>query len=254
VGSNFVRRNLLARRALVKGIMTMASPSAETQNQIVQMTQFILNEAKDRAEEITSEGLQAFTLEKLKVMNEMKEKLCKEYAKKTKEIDTQQAIARSTAINKSRLEKIRSRQTILGKISDEAKDGLSKAMKADDAQKAFLTKLIVQGLLMLLEDNVQIRCRACDDSLVQACLESAASEYSQLIQQETGTTKTVKLSLDTEVKLPPAPSEQPGPSCMGGVVLACQNGKITIDNTIDSRLALVLEQAKPKIRKLLFTN
>merc|ERR1740123_2003378 len=174
--------------------------------------------------------------------------------KKKKKIETQQAIARCTAINKSRLEKIRGRQTILGKISDEAKDGLSKAMQTDDKQKAFLTKLIVQGLLMLLEDNVQIRCRACDDTLVEACLESAAFEYSQLIQQETGSTKTVMLSLDTEVKLPPAPSGEPGPSCMGGVVLLCQNGKITIDNTIDSRLSLVLEQAKPKIRKLLFTN
>jgi len=232
----------------------MASPSAETQNQIVQMTQFILNEAKDRAEEITSKALQEFSIEKLKVVNQTKEKICQEYAKKVKQIDTQQAIARSTAINKSRLEKIRGRQTILGKISDEAKDGLSKAMQTDDTQKAFITKLIVQGLLMLLEDTVQIRCRACDDSIVEACLESAASEYSQHIQKETGTTKTVKLSLDTEVKLPPAPSGQPGPSCMGGVVLVCFNGKITIDNTIDSRLALVLEQAKPKIRKLLFTN
>jgi V-type H+-transporting ATPase subunit E len=234
--------------------MTLASPTAETQSQIVQMTQFILNEAKDRAEEITSKALQEFTIEKLKVVNQTKEKIGQEYARKAKQIETQQAIARSTAINKSRLEKIRGRQSILGKISDESKDGLSKAMQTDDTQKAFITKLIVQGLLMLLEDKVQIRCRACDDSLVEACLQSAASEYSQLIQQETGTTKTVELSLDTEAKLPPAPGAEPGPSCMGGVVLACQNGKITIDNTIDSRLSLVLEQAKPTIRKLLFTN
>lgn len=235
--------------------MTMAaSPAAETQSQIVQMTQFILNEAKDRAEEITSKALQEFTIEKLKVVNQTKEKICQEYARKAKQIETQQAIARSTAINKSRLEKIRGRQSILGKISEEAKDGLVKAMQAGDTQKAFITKLIVQGLLMLLEDNVRVRCRACDNSLVEACLESAASEYSKVIQQETGATKTVKLSLDTEVKLPPAPSGEPGPSCMGGVALACQNGAITIDNTIDARLCLVLEQAKPKIRQLLFTN
>lgn len=33
--------------------------------------------------------------------------------------------------------------------------------------------------------------------------------------------------------------------CLGGVVLACQRGTITIDNTVDSRMGLVLEQATP---------
>merc|ERR1719414_2450743 len=151
--------------------MTMASPSAETQSQIVQMTQFILNEAKDRAEEITSKALQEFTIEKLKVVNSTKEKICQEYARKAKQIETQQAIARSTAINRSRLEKIK-------------------------ARKDFIVNLIVQGLLMLLEDEVQVRCRACDDAVVQACIEPAMQQYSKAIEAETGCKKSCKLVLD----------------------------------------------------------
>lgn len=232
----------------------MDSSSKETQNQIVQMAQFILNEAKDKAEEISAKALQEFSVEKLKVVNQTKEKIEQEYARKAKTIETQQAIARSTAINRSRLEKIRGRQDVIGKIADESKTSLTNALKDEAKLKPFITKLIVQGMLMLLEDEVQVRCRACDAVAVQACLAGASEEYAKLILDQTGSKKTCKLSLDKAKPLPPAPSSAPGPSCLGGVVLACQNGSITIDNTIDSRLGLVLEQAKPKIRSLLFSK
>jgi len=226
----------------------------ETQNQILQMAQFILSEAKDKAEEINTKALQEFSVEKLKLVNMTKDKVRQEYARKAKQIDTQQAIARSTAINRSRLEKIKGRQDVIGKIADDSKDSLIEGLKSEAQHKAFITKLIVQGLLMLLEDDVQVRCRASDDALVQACLKPAAAEYAKVIQAETGAKKQCKVALDTTVKLPPAPTGAPGPSCLGGVVLACQSGTITIDNTIDSRLGLVLEQAKPTIRELLFSK
>lgn len=47
------------------------------------------------------------------------------------------------------------------------------------AQKQFITKLIVQGLLMLLEDSVEVRCRKCDESLVAECIGDAVKEYSK---------------------------------------------------------------------------
>merc|ERR1711966_342537 len=106
---------------------------------------------------------------------------------------------------------------------------------------------------MLLEDQVEVRCRACDDALVTSCMNDAARQYTKIIQAETGAKRECRLGLDRAVKLPPAPaSGGHGPSCLGGVVLACQQGSITIDNTIDSRLGLVMEQAKPTIRELLF--
>lgn len=225
-----------------------------TQEQVLQMTQFILNEAKDKAEEINAKALQEFSVEKLKVVNAEKEKIRQEYLRKAQQIATKQAIERSTAINRSRLDKIKARQDILTQISADSKERLKKDLSNDASNRAFITKLIVQGLLMLLEDKVQVRCRASDEALVAGCLAGAASEYAKIVQAETGATKTCALSVDKENRLPPAPTGQPGPSCLGGVVLACQNGTITIDNTVDSRLALVLEQAKPTIRSLLFSR
>merc|ERR1719189_1788500 len=132
-------------------------------------------------------------------------------------------------------------------IAREAKAELQK--KGSDPQ--FITNLITQGLLMLLEKDVKVRCRKEDVAKVQAALKGAEAAYSKVIKAETGKDLTVNLSVDSE-NLPPAPSSGEGASCLGGVVLICANGKITIDNTIDSRLALVMEQAKPKIRNLLF--
>jgi len=227
----------------------------ETQNQILQMTQFILNEAKDKSEEISAKALQEFSVEKLKVVNSGKDKIRQEYDRKAKQIETQNAIARSTAINRSRLEKIKARQDVISQIAGDTKAALEQQLKDEAKMRDFITKLIVQGLLMLLEDEVEVRCRAADDKLVAACLEAAAKEYSKVVEAETGAKKACKLSLDSATKLPPAPAAgQHGASCLGGVVLACQKGTITIDNTIDSRLHLVLEQAKPTIRQLLFAG
>lgn len=228
--------------------------SKETQNQISQMTQFIINEAKDKAEEISSKALQEFSVEKLKIVNSTKERIRQEYARKVKQIETQAAIARSTAINKSRLEKIKARQDMLVQLGEDSKVQLVQELKSEAVQKQFITKLIVQGLLMLMEDDVQVRCRAVDNTMVESVLASAAAEYSKVLLAETGLQRKVKLSLDKDVKLPPPPGTDPHSSCLGGVVLVCHNGTITIDNTIDSRLALVLEQAKPTIRELLFTK
>ena len=91
-----------------------------------------------------------------------------------------------------------------------------------------------------------VRCRACDDALVQSCLAAASAEYQQVIMQQAKTQKKITLTLDKAVKLPPAPDASSHESCLGGVVLTCQNGTITIDNTIDARLNLVLEQADRK--------
>merc|ERR1712206_11706 len=103
-------------------------------------------------------------------------------------------------------------------------------MGNEGQSKDFVTKLIVQGLLMLLEK----------------CLKDAEAEYAKVIKNQTGADKSCKLTIDESQYLPE--------ECLGGVVLMCQNGKIAIDNTIDLRLKLVMEQDKPAIRGLLFPS
>jgi len=220
----------------------MESNAAE--QQITQMISFILSEAKDKQDDIIKKGEEEFQIEVHRIVTDQKDKIRQTLEKKVKQIETKYAIDKSMAINKQRLEKIKARQEVMGKIHEDVKSKLAQQMKDQALAKPFVTKLIVQGLLMLLESEVEIRCREGDAKLVEAVLTDAEAQYSKLIQSETGANKTCKLSVNKKEFLPA--------SLLGGVVLACQNGKITIDNTLDLRLKLVMEQDKPAIRKLLF--
>merc|ERR1719469_89355 len=126
-----------ATMANIEAKATMAT-LADSEAQISSMTQFILNEAKDKAEEISAKALQEFNVEKLKVVNATKEKIRQGYDRKSKQVDTQNAIARSTAINRSRLEKIKARQDMIGKISTESKEAVAKELQNKGRQNEFI--------------------------------------------------------------------------------------------------------------------
>jgi V-type H+-transporting ATPase subunit E len=230
----------------------MAMDDKEAERQIQQMVNFILNEAKDKAEEIEAKALEDFNIEKLKLVQQMKDKIRQEYVRKAKQVETQCAIARSTAINRSRLEKIKARQEVLGKVQEDVTGKLLQELKSEPKHKKLTTDLITQGLLMLLEDEVAIKCRECDQRLVTGCLNDAAAEYTKVIKAQTGVTKSVKLIIDKSGFLPPPPGQSAGKSCIGGVVLSCDGGKIKVNNTLDERLKLTMELDKPAIRGLLF--
>lgn len=223
------------------------------QRQIEDMKSIIMGEASDQVRGITTKGEEEFQIEVQRLIKEQKEKVQAGYQRKVKEIETQYAITKSLAINKQRLEKIKKRQEMMTSIANDAKEEVMAALKDQAKSKGFIQQLVVQGLLMLLEPEVAVRCRECDVSLVESCLDGAAKQYSEVIKEKTGATKTCKLVINKKDFLEPPPvAGQDKRSCLGGVVLSCFGGKIKIDNTIDARLALVMEQDKPAIRKLLF--
>ncbi|CAE8734399.1 unnamed protein product [Polarella glacialis] len=227
--------------------------SKQAQVQIQNMCDFILAGARVKAGDIVKKGEEEFSMDVHKLITEQKDKVRKTYELRAKQVETSYAIAKSMAINKQRLEKIKARQEALVRTGEEVKVQLAQQMAAQDSSKKFLTQLIVQGLLMLLETEVVVRCRQSDAKILESCLQDASAQYATIIKTQTGAAKACKLSLDSKTYLSPAPvAGKEGSSCLGGVVLHCQNGNISIDNTIDTRLKLVMEQAKPAIRGLLF--
>merc|ERR1712178_469867 len=112
-----------------------------------QMISFIVSEAKDKEDEILKKAEEEFQIEVHRVVTEQKEKIRQSYEKKVKQIKT--------------------RQEVMGKISEDVKKALTDQMKTESVSKPFITKLIVQGLLMLLEPEVEIRCKESDVKLVE---------------------------------------------------------------------------------------
>ena len=116
----------------------------------------------------------------------------------------------------------------------------------NDQYKKILLDLIVQGALMLLESEVGILCRKEDVSIVKSVLDEAQKKYSSEIKTRTGgVVKTVKFFIE---------ESRPLLNKIGGVVVQAQGGAIRVDNTLDTRLDLLVEKDKPAIRKILFPS
>lgn len=208
------------------------------------MAAFIINEAKRKAKEFEENGNKEFSEQVRNIKAEETSKIIKEYEKKAKLQETKYKIKKSMTINKQRLEKIKARQEMMTKISEDASVDLAKEVQNSSAIGALTTKLIVQCMLKLLEDEVTVRCRASDVAMVKGCIAAAEAEYTKVIKEDTGANKKCKLLVDTANPL--------SPDIMGGVILSCERGMINVDNTLDTRLKLVMEQDKPAIRGLLF--
>lgn len=210
------------------------------------MVNFILNEAKDKAEEIDAKAMEDFNIEKLKLIQQMKDKVRKEFTLKAKKIETQRAISRSTAINKSRLRTIEERNTLLMQSVDMVRKSLTEVVKKQDQYKKIMTDLMVQGAMMLLEPEVTVVCRKEDVALVKSILEDAQKKFaSELKSQTNGVVKTCKFVVD---------ESRPLVGKIGGVVVQTEGGSIRVDNTLDTRLDLLVEKDKPTIRRILFPS
>merc|ERR1719433_2531264 len=153
------------------------------------MGQFIKSEAKKKADGIRTKGEEEFNNEVHRIITEQKDKIRHEYDKKTKQVETQYAIAKSLAINKQRLDKIKARQDVMARVAQDVKEKLEQDMKDANQNKNLITELIVQGLLMLLESEVSVRCRECDVKTVEGCLQPATDKYEKSIKDETGAVK-----------------------------------------------------------------
>merc|ERR1719251_581019 len=105
---------------------------------------FIESEAKDKAQEITKKGEEEFLIEVHRLITEQKEKVRQGYERKVKQFETEYAIAKSTAINKQRLEKIKARQEVLASITDDVKAKIKNKLENNKEHETLIKNLIVQ--------------------------------------------------------------------------------------------------------------
>lgn len=203
------------------------------------MVSFIRQEADDKANEIRVKAEEDFNIRKLSTVEAAREKIRAEYEKKVKQIDVNRRIAKSTEQNAARLEVLKARDNILQETFDQASKNLAAIPASDPAMyKTILKALIRQGLKVLGDSNVVVRCRRADIESVDSVMPSVTEEY------VASTGNPVTLSLDRDTFL--------ADSCTGGVVLLSQRGTIVVENTFESRLEIAYQQNLPKIRTTMF--
>mmetsp|Transcript_25500 Transcript_25500/g.37410 ORF Transcript_25500/g.37410 Transcript_25500/m.37410 type:complete len:222 (+) Transcript_25500:103-768(+) len=214
-------------------------------DQIRQMVNFILQEAHEKANEIRVKTEHDFNLEKQTLVHEAKLSVQEEFAKKEKDREVQERIARSAEIGECRVKKMRLRDGLLNQLTAEAAEKCGMVARGQNYPH-LLQKLIVQGLIKIEEISVVIYTRAEDVSVVQQILPDAISEYVDIMERESG------IKLKPNVSVSEDPAKVLGASTQGGVILTARDGRIVCDNTMQSRLTLVYSELLPSIRAILF--
>lgn len=210
--------------------------------QLANMVSFIQQEAKEKAEEISQKAEEECEAEKTRLIEQQRSKIKKEYERKEKAVLVAKKIAESNEINRSRIEILKEREQGIIGIMDEAKLKLIELSNDRNKYRDVMTKLILQGLVILGETEVSLQARQEDLDLVQAVMNDAKSQY------EARTGNRVDLSLNNKRNLPSYPD------CSGGVVLSAQHGRIVCNNTLDARLKMAYDVSIPRIRYTLFND
>lgn len=214
-------------------------------DQIRQMVNFILQEAHEKANEIRVKTEHDFNLEKQTLVHEAKLAVQDEFAKKEKDREIQDRIARSAEIGACRKKKMALRDDLLTSLMKEA-SSKCKVVADGSNYSALLQKLIVQGLIKIEEMSVVVYCRKEDLKTVTKVIPAAVQEYVDIMEKESG------VKLNPNVTINEDRSRDLPESSNGGVKLTALDNKIVCDNTMSLRLALVYEELMPSIREILF--
>ncbi|KAN0061357.1 V-ATPase V1 sector subunit E [Thecaphora frezii] len=208
----------------------------EVLSEMKKMVAFIKQEAMEKAREIQIKADEEFAIEKAKIVRQEAINIESQYEKKKKQAETAQKIAQSNQSNKSRLKILQTREQHLQTLFDQAKERLSGLTEDQQTYKQLLQKLILQGLLQLMEKKVVVTVRSTDVQLAQEAAKGAEADYKEASGR--GTSVEVKEGLDGD--------------SFGGVILAGSGGKIVINNTLEERLRLLEDKLLPEIRLDLF--
>lgn len=147
------------------------------------MTAFIRQEALEKSREIHLKADEEFAIEKSKLVREATSSIDNEYTKKFKQASMSQQITLSTQANKTRLRVLSARQELLDDLFEKSRNKLGEAGKGKGYDET-LKGLILEGMYMMGEKKVTLRCRKGDKGKVETAKGKAAEEYKKNMGSE----------------------------------------------------------------------
>ena len=128
-----------------------------------------------------------------------------------------------------------------------------------DEYATLLKKLLIQGLIKLIEPKITLRCRQSDVSALEGVIDEAVQEYkSAMISQVAALAGKddipCTVTVDQTHFLPEFNEQDPTNSCLGGFVMYARKNRIVCSQTLDDRLAMTFNQSIPAMRASLFPS
>jgi|SaaInlStandDraft_5_1057022.scaffolds.fasta_scaffold20545_2 V-type H+-transporting ATPase subunit E len=219
---------------------------AEVEKQIQQMVQFIRSEANEKAAEIRVKAEEEFNMEKLSLVQAEKTRIRKDYDRKNKALDAQRKIAYSQYLNECRLAEAKFKAEAVQEVVEACRMSLAQVAADRNKYKALLKGTLLQSLMKMMEPKVEAHIREEDKDIFSEVLAEVLTEYSQTMSM------TCEVTISDHYLHPGPKDGNVGNSCCGGMILSAKDGKIRVENTLDSRLEIAISQSLPEIRDTLF--
>ena len=160
------------------------------------MTEFIKQEAREKANEIQIKANEEFEIEKSKLVRQETDAIDTQYEKKFKQATMSQQITRSPVTNKTRLKVLGARQELLDTIFEEAQKKLAGGAKDKAKYQKTLRGLILEGFFALNEPELRVRARKKDYDVAKKAIAEAEQEYKKQVG------KDIKATLDEQNPVP----------------------------------------------------
>jgi len=229
--------------------------SAEADRQIEQMMAFILQEAKEKAEEIRVKTEKEFMAEKLTLETNKSNDIRNDSEKNKKNYLVTKKIEKSKKVTEATFQKMKRRDEKINELKREILVKLAD-VSASGNYKQLIVFLLAQSLLTIQETHVEVRCRKEDIAIVKGAVAPAIELFHRTVANvANGFQPAVVVTVTDDEKnfLPPGPVKGSNTlSCSGGIILSARNGTILCRNTLDSRLDLAFQQLMPTVRAILF--
>eukprot|EP01064_Diplonema_japonicum_P015667 TRINITY_DN2343_c1_g1_i1.p1 TRINITY_DN2343_c1_g1~~TRINITY_DN2343_c1_g1_i1.p1 ORF type:complete len:224 (+),score=94.17 TRINITY_DN2343_c1_g1_i1:56-673(+) len=198
--------------------------------QIEQMKQFILSEAKEKAEEIQTKAKNEAYAWKNEQSKKQKEEIDRMCAKEMEQYRISKRVAHANEIKAQRDKVLNARIVAMDGLRDTALTDLNQLTKGSDydALLKALTQQAIEAVSGSGSKDVVISCKKADKSKVEKALNSVSGIKATLSKD----------FLDDDV--------------VGGVYAQAQQGKIVCNNTLKHRLENCMEEIMPILRHGLF--
>lgn len=193
-------------------------------------------------------GQRIFEHECTSQVNKDERLLRKEFQDKSDTLNINQKIAASAKNNEVRLRRMSARNECLDELREEVLAALAEQMTSDpDLYRTTVKDLLKQGMIKLLEDEVELLVREEDVDLFQGLISECEEEFTAHMLEQTERDYATTLTIREDRYL----SKEEGGE-LGGVILSALNRRIVVPNALRDRMNLVFEQQLPAIRKALF--
>jgi V-type H+-transporting ATPase subunit E len=170
--------------------------SAELEN--FKILRSIWKNTYDKILEIKVQNRRSWNESKKTILEEEKKKIDAKYDKEYQEQYISNKIQLSEARNTSNLNKMRKRNELIEVLATETLTKIKNFAKADNKDyRELIKKLILQGMVKLLEPVVIVQVRQGDVEFVKKLTKDLEQEYSKLMKEQTGEEYKCTIEIDS---------------------------------------------------------